>query len=650
MGNSLELIKQEIAIMKKLHHNNLVSLIEVLDDPTEDSLYMVMEMCKKGVIMKVGLEDTADPYDDERCRCWFRDLILGIEYLHAQGIVHRDIKPDNCLLTNGDVLKIVDFGVSEIFEKDSGMYTAKSAGSPAFLPPELCVVRHGDVSGKAADIWSMGVTLYCLRYGKLPFQKGNIFELYEAIRSQPVVCMGETDEVFRDLMVRVLEKDPDRRITMDELRVHPWVTKNGLDPLLSEEENTAEIVSPPTEEEVNLAITRNLGKLIKVMKAVRNFKRLIDPSKSDTPMQSILGQEHESHFVEPPMEMEPDEALTSDIPESFDKDQTLNAVNQKLHERHNVLGEERSLSGRDRKRQLDSTDSISASSKRGSVKYTASISPERRESGSVRSVKRRGDSSDEVQAVPSAQSISSQVPLSRASSSTTKRSVEGTRGHARDPLEEEYPYLFIGPSTYFGSPTEEANESNPGATTEEPDSISPREISDANLAADMSSLIVSESPGAAEFDIYETAYREEVEQIRERSQTLQTTGPRVYLTRRVEGKGDVARLVEEHDFSEASQEPRSRTMPALGAKMRVHSGQQPAMGGIRALIQQQQQQQQQMELDPPDQEHHGQQPSSSSASKPGAATGDTSTGHQPVPVNPRTRLRSLLGRVRGPRG
>lgn len=218
-GNSLELIKQEIAIMKKLHHNNLVSLIEVLDDPTEDSLYMVMEMCKKGVIMRVGLEETADPYDDERCRCWFRDLLLGIEYLHAQGIVHRDIKPDNCLLTSGDVLKVVDFGVSEMFEKDSGMYTAKSAGSPAFLPPELCVVRHGDVSGKAADVWSMGVTLYCLRYGRLPFEKENIFELYEAIRNQPVICEGETNETFKDLMARILEKDPRKRITTKELRV-----------------------------------------------------------------------------------------------------------------------------------------------------------------------------------------------------------------------------------------------------------------------------------------------------------------------------------------------------------------------------------------------------------------------------------------------
>ena len=169
--------------------------------------------------MRVSLDERADPYDDEHCRCWFRDMILGIEYLHAQGIVHRDIKPDNCLLTNDDVLKIVDFGVSEIFEKDSDMYTAKSAGSPAFLPPELCVVKHGDVSGKAADIWSMGVTLYCLRYGRLPFEKESIFELYKAIREQPVVCEGEADEDFRDLMLQILEKDPDKRITMESLRV-----------------------------------------------------------------------------------------------------------------------------------------------------------------------------------------------------------------------------------------------------------------------------------------------------------------------------------------------------------------------------------------------------------------------------------------------
>jgi [calcium/calmodulin-dependent protein kinase] kinase len=80
LKDALYLIREEIAIMKKLNHPNLVQLIEVLDDPEEDSLYMVLEMCKKGVVMKVGLQDPADPYDAETCRCWFRDLILGIEY------------------------------------------------------------------------------------------------------------------------------------------------------------------------------------------------------------------------------------------------------------------------------------------------------------------------------------------------------------------------------------------------------------------------------------------------------------------------------------------------------------------------------------------------------------------------------------------
>ena len=88
--DALYLIREEVAIMKKLNHPNLVQLIEVLDDPEEDSLYMVLEMCKKGVVMKVGLDDVATPYDEEQCRYWFRDLILGIEYRESpsyQGIL-----------------------------------------------------------------------------------------------------------------------------------------------------------------------------------------------------------------------------------------------------------------------------------------------------------------------------------------------------------------------------------------------------------------------------------------------------------------------------------------------------------------------------------------------------------------------------------
>jgi calcium/calmodulin-dependent protein kinase kinase 2 len=83
--DALYLIREEIAIMKKLHHNNLVQLIEVLDDPEEDSLYMVLEMCKQGVIMKVGLDNQATPHSEDLCKTWFRDLILGIEYRECLG-------------------------------------------------------------------------------------------------------------------------------------------------------------------------------------------------------------------------------------------------------------------------------------------------------------------------------------------------------------------------------------------------------------------------------------------------------------------------------------------------------------------------------------------------------------------------------------
>lgn len=91
-NNAFELIQEEIAIMKKINHPNVVSLIEVLDDPAEDSLYMVLEMCKKGVVMKIGLDEPADPYDEEQCRCWCRDMILGLEY-------REQIGPHICTLT-----------------------------------------------------------------------------------------------------------------------------------------------------------------------------------------------------------------------------------------------------------------------------------------------------------------------------------------------------------------------------------------------------------------------------------------------------------------------------------------------------------------------------------------------------------------------
>ncbi|KAF8249421.1 Pkinase-domain-containing protein [Wilcoxina mikolae CBS 423.85] len=321
--NPLYLIREEIAILKKLDHENVVNLIEVLDDPEGDSLYMVLEMCEKGVVMKVNLDQIAEPYPEEQCRLWFRDMILGIEYLHAQGIVHRDIKPDNLLLTADDVLKIVDFGVSEMFEKNAPMITAKSAGSPAFLPPELCVAGHGDVSGAAADIWSMGVTLYCLLFGCLPFNHRSMMELYEGIKHDPVHIPDTTSPQLTDLLMQLLEKNPAKRIKMPELRNHPWVTRGGSDMLLPEEENTADIILP-TEEEMASAITKSIHNVLAVVRAVRKLKRLTlgrlkPPSSSAaTSTQEEVGEPRRS------------QSLTSDDRGHYQQQLNISGVNTEI--------------------------------------------------------------------------------------------------------------------------------------------------------------------------------------------------------------------------------------------------------------------------------------------------------------------------------
>ncbi|EDN91188.1 hypothetical protein SS1G_00591 [Sclerotinia sclerotiorum 1980 UF-70] len=466
-GNPLYLIKEEIAIMKKLNHPNLVSLIEVLDDPEEDSLYMVLEMCKKGVVMKVGLGEKADPYDIESCRCWFRDLILGIEYR----VVHRDIKPDNLLLTEDDVLKVVDFGVSEMFEKASDMMTAKSTGSPAFLPPELCITKHGDVSGRAADIWSMGVSLYCLRFGHIPFEKTGVLELYEAIKNDELEYEPNIDPQFVDLMRKLLEKDPKKRITMDDIREHPWVTNNGSDPLLSKEDNIATLVEPPSETEVNHAITTKMRGLLVVMKAVKKFKAKLEQRRPNA-ISETLGKG--IRVLHPSLGM--DEQKESVLQRSKSSD---------LEDRRMIEG------------------ALAAEGVHHDGTYPSA--------DGTRTIASRMDSSNTIVAdeEPIGKIYSYQkIEKSDSSDSITNRpglreQHSGDKGHAHDPLDEQPLYLGIGAGV---------NE-------------------DGSLDAPPEELI-AESPTAAEFSIYDTAYQQEVDRIRAAKGQATT----VYLTRRVDHK------------------------------------------------------------------------------------------------------------------
>ncbi|XP_071849759.1 calcium/calmodulin-dependent protein kinase kinase 1-like isoform X2 [Apostichopus japonicus] len=231
----LERVYQEIAILKKLDHPNIVKLIEVLDDPNSDNLYMVFELVEKGPVLEVPADK---PLTEELAWCYFRDMLLGIEYLHYQKIVHRDIKPSNLLLAEDGHVKIADLGVCDSFEGYDAMLS-DTVGTPAFMAPETLNETTDKYGGKALDVWAMGITLFCFLFGKVPFEDEFIMGLHTKIKSQTVVFPENnriSDDV-KDILIRTLEKDPQSRITIPELKEHNWITREGEEPLPTEEEN-----------------------------------------------------------------------------------------------------------------------------------------------------------------------------------------------------------------------------------------------------------------------------------------------------------------------------------------------------------------------------------------------------------------------------
>uniref|UniRef100_A0A670JQF8 Calcium/calmodulin dependent protein kinase kinase 1 n=1 Tax=Podarcis muralis TaxID=64176 RepID=A0A670JQF8_PODMU len=275
----LERIYQEIAILKKLDHINVVKLIEVLDDPAEDNLYMGRP------VMEVPCDT---PFTEEQARLYLRDIVLGIEYLHYQKIIHRDIKPSNLLLGDDGHVKIADFGVSNQFE-GSDAQLSSTAGTPAFMAPEALSESGKSFSGKALDVWAMGITLFCFVYGKCPFIDEFILALHNKIKNKPVDFPEEPwiSEELKDLILKMLEKNPETRITVPEIKLHPWVTKFGEDPLPLEEEHCT--IVEVTEEEV-----KNSVKTIPSLPAVILVKAMLRKRSFSNPFEAQARREERS--------------------------------------------------------------------------------------------------------------------------------------------------------------------------------------------------------------------------------------------------------------------------------------------------------------------------------------------------------------------
>ncbi|XP_007900438.1 calcium/calmodulin-dependent protein kinase kinase 2 isoform X2 [Callorhinchus milii] len=287
----LDSVYQEIAILKKLDHPNIVNLVEVLDDPSEDHLYMVFELMKQGPVMEVP---TDKPLTEEQARFYFQGLIMGIEFLHYQKIIHRDIKPSNLLVGEDGQIKIADFGVSNQFEGTDALLTS-SVGTPAFMAPETISESRKNFHGKALDVWAMGVTLYCFVVGRCPFMDDQILSLHNKIKNQLVEYPEHTrpvlSEELKDLILKMLDKNPETRITVPQIKLHPWVTKHGVEPLPTEDENCTLI--EVTEEEVENSVKHvpSLATviLVKTMLRKRSFGNPFDGNKREERFMSATG-------------------------------------------------------------------------------------------------------------------------------------------------------------------------------------------------------------------------------------------------------------------------------------------------------------------------------------------------------------------------
>ena len=212
----IERIRREIHILQIVKHPNIVQLYETLT--SDNNIYIIMEYIEgKDLFQYIYSVHHLTEFKSSQL---FRQLISCLEYIHKLGIVHRDIKPENILLNkNKKILKLVDFGLSNTYEKDELVRTA--CGSPCYAAPEM--ISGKDYEGFYSDLWSCGVVLYCMLVGRLPFDDEDIKKLYHNIKMANYVMPNFLSHYAQDILRKILVTNPKKRIKLEELKRHPFL-------------------------------------------------------------------------------------------------------------------------------------------------------------------------------------------------------------------------------------------------------------------------------------------------------------------------------------------------------------------------------------------------------------------------------------------
>ncbi|KAI3353247.1 hypothetical protein L3Q82_019778 [Scortum barcoo] len=225
LGDDLPRVKVEIEAMKNLSHQHICRLYHVIETSTQ--IFMVLEYCPGGELFDYII--AKDRLSEEETRVFFRQIVSAMAYVHSQGYAHRDLKPENLLIDEDHNLKLIDFGLCAKPKGGLGYELMTCCGSPAYAAPEL--IQGKAYIGSEADVWSMGVLLFALLCGYLPFDDDNCMVLYRKITRGRYDNPRWLSPGSVLLLNQMMQVDPKRRATLRQLLDHPWVMKDYNSPV-----------------------------------------------------------------------------------------------------------------------------------------------------------------------------------------------------------------------------------------------------------------------------------------------------------------------------------------------------------------------------------------------------------------------------------
>ena len=219
-------VRREVTILSKLSHINIIKLYHSFQDPNKDKIYLILEYCLGD--LQTLLDSSITKYFCLfQAKHYFVQLINGLEYIHSRGIVHKDIKPGNMLISADDVLKLTDFGVAEELSPFQPNDDCKLAqGAPAFQSPEEVTGVHDVWSGFKADIWSAGVSLYNFTTGKYPFEGDCLYQIINSIQNDEIKVPQTLPISLIDLLTNMLQKIPEKRFSIYCIKSHSWLLED----------------------------------------------------------------------------------------------------------------------------------------------------------------------------------------------------------------------------------------------------------------------------------------------------------------------------------------------------------------------------------------------------------------------------------------